>query len=116
MAGGHILVTATEALTGFALAVAGGLVLAVLFSWSAAMRRGLMPLLVTLNLVSKVALAPLVVVWVGYGLLPNILITFVIAFFPIVIMTARGLAEVDSELLDLVRLQRATRLQLFRKI
>jgi NitT/TauT family transport system permease protein len=55
-------------------------------------------------------------VWVGYGLLPNILITFVIAFFPIVITTARGLAEVEPELLDLVRVQRATRLQLFRKI
>lgn len=114
--GGHILVTAAEAFAGFGLAVAGGLVLAVLFSWSAAMRRGLMPLLVTLNLVPKVALAPLVVVWVGYGLLPNILITFVIAFFPIVITTARGLAEVEPELLDLVRVQRATRMQLFRKI
>jgi NitT/TauT family transport system permease protein len=63
-----------------------------------------------------VALAPLFIVWLGYGLVPNIAITFVIAFFPIVITTARGLAEVEPELLDLVRTVRATRWQVFRKI
>lgn len=113
---GHLLVTASQAAAGFALAVAVGVALAVVFTWSRAARRALMPLLVTLNLVPKVALAPLFVVWFGYGLLPNVLITFVISFFPIVITTARGLAEVEPDLLDLVRVARATRWQVFRKI
>jgi len=112
----NIAVTAGQAAAGFALAVLVGTALAVLFTWFAPVRRALMPLLVTLNLVPKVALAPLFIVWFGYGLLPNILITFVIAFFPIVITVARGLAEVEPELLDLVRVQRATRWQVFRKI
>jgi NitT/TauT family transport system permease protein len=112
----HILVTATEAFGGFALAVGIGVLLAVLFTWSAPLRRALMPLLVTLNLIPKVALAPLFIVWLGYGIVPNIAITFIIAFFPIVITTARGLAEVEPELLDLVRTVRATRWQVFRKI
>jgi NitT/TauT family transport system permease protein len=112
----HTLVTASEAAGGFALAVGVGVTLAVLFTWSAALQRALMPLLVTLNLVPKVALAPLLIVWFGYGVLPNILITFVIAFFPIVITVARGLAEVEPELIDLVRVVRATRWQVFRKI
>jgi NitT/TauT family transport system permease protein len=112
----HVAVTAGQAAAGFALAVLIGMALAVVFTWSAPVRRALMPLLVTLNLVPKVALAPLFIVWFGYGLLPNILITFIIAFFPIVITVARGLAEVEPELLDLVRVQRATRWQVFRKI
>lgn len=112
----HILVTAAEAFGGFILAVVIGVALAVLFTWSAPLRRALMPLLVTLNLIPKVALAPLFIVWLGYGLVPNIAITFVISFFPIVITTARGLAEVEPELLDLVRTVRATRWQIFRKI
>ncbi|MFN7635201.1 MAG: ABC transporter permease, partial [Acetobacteraceae bacterium] len=112
----HVAVTAGQAAAGFALAVLIGMALAVVFTWFAALRRALMPLLVTLNLVPKVALAPLFIVWFGYGLLPNILITFIIAFFPIVITVARGLAEVEPELLDLVRVQRATRWQVFRKI
>jgi NitT/TauT family transport system permease protein len=112
----HLLVTATQAFGGFALAVIVGVALAVAFTWSAAARRALMPLLVTLNLVPKVALAPLFIVWLGYGIVPNIAITFVISFFPIVITTARGLAEVEPELLDLVRVVRATRWQVFRKI
>jgi NitT/TauT family transport system permease protein len=112
----HVAVTAGQAAAGFGLAVLVGMALAVVFTWFAPVRRALMPLLVTLNLVPKVALAPLFIVWFGYGLLPNILITFIIAFFPIVITVARGLAEVEPELLDLVRVQRATRWQVFRKI
>lgn len=112
----HVAVTAGEATAGFALAVVIGVALAAVFTWFRAVRRAAMPLLVTLNLIPKVALAPIFIVWFGYGLLPNVIITFVISFFPIVITTARGLAEVEPELLDLVRVARATRWQVFRKI
>jgi NitT/TauT family transport system permease protein len=112
----HLAVTAVQAFGGFALAVGIGVLLAILFTWFDPLRRALMPLLVTLNLIPKVALAPLFIVWLGYGVVPNIAITFVIAFFPIVITTARGLAEVPWELTDILRVLRATRWQLFRKI
>ena len=75
-----------------------------------------MPLLVTLNMIPKVALGPLIIVWFKYGIGPNILMAFSIAFFPIVLTTARGLREVEPELLDLVRSLRGSRWQLFTKI
>jgi NitT/TauT family transport system permease protein len=75
-----------------------------------------MPLLVSLNMIPKVALGPLIIVWFKYGIGPNIMIAFSIAFFPIVLTTARGLREVEPELLDLVRSLRGSRWQLFRKI
>jgi NitT/TauT family transport system permease protein len=76
----------------------------------------LMPLLVSLNMIPKVALAPLFLVWFRYGVVPNTLIAFSIAFFPIVLTTARGLREVEPELIDLVRTVRASRWQIFVKI
>jgi NitT/TauT family transport system permease protein len=63
-----------------------------------------------------VALAPLFVIWLGYGVWPNIVIAVTIAFFPVVINTAAGLATVEPELLDLTRQLKASQWQVFRKI
>ncbi len=112
----HTLVTASEVFGGFLLATVIGVALAVAFNWSAAVRRAALPPLVTLNMVPKVAMAPLFIVWLGYGIGPNIVISFTICFFPIVINTARGLKEVEPDLIDLVRVIRASRWQIFRKI
>ena len=76
----------------------------------------LLPLFVTLNMIPKVALGPLVIVWFSYGIFPNILIAFSICFFPILLTTARGLSEVEPDLLDLVKSLRGSRWTLFRKI
>jgi NitT/TauT family transport system permease protein len=75
-----------------------------------------MPLLVSLNMIPKVALGPLIIVWFKYGVGPNIMMAFAICFFPIVLTTARGLKEVEPELLDLVRTLRGSRWQIFVKI
>jgi NitT/TauT family transport system permease protein len=75
-----------------------------------------MPLLVSLNMVPKVALGPLVIVWLSYGIVPNMIIAFSICFFPILLTTARGLREVEPELLDLVRSLRGSKWQIFTKI
>jgi NitT/TauT family transport system permease protein len=112
----HILVTASEVFGGFSLAVVVGVALAVSFNWSPAADRAGMPLLVTLNMVPKVAMAPLFIVWLGYGVGPNMVIAFTICFFPIVINTSRGLHEVEPDLIDLVRVIKATNWQIFRKI
>ena len=112
----NITVTAVEIFGGYVLAVVVGVGLALLFSWSRWLEMAVMPLLVTLNMIPKVALGPLIIVWFKYGIGPNILMAFSIAFFPIVLTTARGLREVEPELLDLVRTLRGSRWQLFVKI
>ena len=112
----HTWVTALEVFGGYALAVVVGVGLAILFTWSDTLQRFFMPLVVTLNMVPKVAMAPLFIVWLSYGIVPNMVIAFTICFFPILITTARGLREVEPELLDLVRALKASRLQIFVKI
>src|SRR5437763_6979940 len=112
----NVAVTAAEILGGFLLGAFVGVTLAVLFCWSPLVSLLLLPLFVTLNMIPKVALGPLFIVWFSYGILPNILIAFTICFFPVLLTTARGLSEVPPDLLDLARSLKGTRWQLFRKI
>jgi NitT/TauT family transport system permease protein len=112
----NTLVTAAAIFGGFWLAVAVGVALAVLFMWSPVLATLAMPLIVSLNMIPKVALGPIFIVWFSFGIVPNIIIAFTIAFLPILITMARGLNEIEPELLDLVRAHRATRWQVFHKI
>ncbi len=114
--GHNTLITAASVFGGFWLAVVVGVGMAVLFSWSRWLNDALMPLIVSLNMIPKVALGPIFIVWFSYGLGPNILIAFSICFLPILITTSRGLGEVEPELIDLVRTLRASRWQIFTKI
>src|SRR5207245_4233349 len=75
----------------------------VAIAWSSTAARALVPFLVFVNTLPKVAVAPLFLLWLGYGIVPNMLIGALIGFFPVVINTAVGLAQVDPELLDLGR-------------
>ncbi len=109
-------VTAVEIFVGYALAVAFGVVVALLFSWFRFLQMALFPLFVTFSLVPKVALGPLLVIWLGYGITTNIIFAFILSFFPILITTARGLREVEPDLLDLVRSLKGSRTQIFLKI
>jgi NitT/TauT family transport system permease protein len=112
----HTLATTAEVFGGYVLAVVIGVGLAILFSWFSLADRFLMPLIVSLNMVPKIAMAPLFIVWLSYGVVPNMVIAFTICFFPILLTTARGMREVEPELLDLVRALRASRWQIFSKI
>ena len=112
----NITVTATEIFVGYILAVVIGITIALLFSWFRWLEMLAMPLLVSLNMIPKVALGPLIIVWFSYGVVPNSMMAFAICFFPIVLTTARGLREVEPDLLDLVRTLRGSRLQIFTKI
>jgi NitT/TauT family transport system permease protein len=108
--------TATEIFGGYALALLAGVLLALLFTWSKTFESLMLPLLVTLNMIPKVALGPLIIVWFKYGVWPNSLMAFSIAVFPVLLTTARGLREIEPELLDLVRSLRGSRWQLFTKV
>jgi NitT/TauT family transport system permease protein len=112
----NIAVTGTEIFGGYLLALLVGVGLALVFTWSKALEAFFMPLLVSLNMVPKVALGPLIIVWFKYGVFPNTLMAFSICVFPILLTTARGLREIEPELLDLVRSLKGSRWQLFAKI
>ncbi|MEJ2374454.1 MAG: ABC transporter permease [Pseudolabrys sp.] len=112
----NTLVTASEIFGGYFLAVAIGVAIAIIFSWSRTAEETAMPLLVSLNMIPKVALGPLFIVWFSYGIMPNMIIAFSISFFPILLNTARGFHEVEPELLELVRSLRSSKWQTFVKI
>jgi NitT/TauT family transport system permease protein len=96
-------VTAIEILLGFVLSIVVGIPLALaIFLWPP-FSRSVLPLLVSSQAMPKVAVAPLFLVWFGFGLLPKVLIAFLIAFFPIVINTAVGLAAIEPEKIQLAR-------------
>lgn len=109
-------VTATEIFAGYGLAVVFGVVVALLFSWFRMLHAAFFPLFVTISLIPKVALGPLLVVWFGYGITTNIFFAFLLSFFPILITTARGLREIEPDLLDLVRSLKGSKVQIFLKI
>jgi NitT/TauT family transport system permease protein len=112
----NILVTGTEIFAGYFLALVVGVALALVFTWSKSLESFFMPLLVSLNMIPKVALGPLIIVWFKYGILPNSIMAFSICVFPILLTTARGLRETEPELLDLVRALKGSRWQLFTKV
>jgi NitT/TauT family transport system permease protein len=112
----NTLITAGEIYGGYALALVTGVLLALAFTWSKAFESAVMPVLVSLNMIPKVALGPLIIVWFKIGMVPNMLIAFSICVFPILLTTVRGLREVEPELLDLVKSLRGSRWQTFTKI
>lgn len=107
-------VTAQEIGFGIACALVLGLVLAVAIHISPLLRRALYPLMVASQAVPIVIFAPLLVYWVGFGILPKIVIIALICFFPVVVTTASALGRVDPELHKLMRTLDASRWQTFR--
>ena len=102
----HLWVTTYETLAGFALSIAVGTPLAVLIVYSRFFRRAFYPLLVVTQAVPKVAFAPVLLLILGNGQMPKIFVAFLVAFFPIVVDTATGLAATPPELLELSRTYR----------
>jgi NitT/TauT family transport system permease protein len=112
----HLWPTLVQTIEGFALAVVGGILLAILVSLTEIGRRGIMPLLVVAQIVPKIAVAPLLMLWFGLGDLSRVLIAFLVAFFPMVINTASGLESVSEEVTLLGRSLSRSRRQFFMKI
>ncbi|MBI3079665.1 MAG: ABC transporter permease [Deltaproteobacteria bacterium] len=100
---GHTWVTTYEILLGYACSLVLGGAFAVLVVVSPTLDRALMPLFLLSQTVSKIAIAPLFVIWLGFGLPPKIAVSFLISFFPVFISTATGLKAVEADMLDLIR-------------
>lgn len=105
--------TLTEALIGFAIAIAVAIPCAVAITYSRLLELTIYPTLVALNAIPKIAIAPLLVIWMGFGLGPKVVMVVLICFFPIVIATATGLKSTPVEFLDLSRSLSASSTQEF---
>lgn len=114
--GPAMLYTLYEIVAGFAIAVVVGIGLAILIVSSQVIEKTLYPILVGSQVIPKVAIAPLFVMWFGFGITPKILVAFLIAFFPMVISTAIGLRSVEIPKLYLARSMGASTLQVFFRI
>lgn len=108
--------TLVTTVIGFALAIVGGLLLGLAVGASPFVYSGLYPLLIAFNAVPKVALVPILMIWVGVGATPAIITAFVISFFPIVVNVATGLATIEPEMRDVLRSLGATRTEILLKV
>lgn len=112
----HGAITLWEVLTGFAGGILIGFALAIAIVYSSVLERTLYPLIVASQAVPKIAIAPLFVLWFGFGIWPKIVVTILLTFFPIVVATADGLMSVDRNLINLLRSVHAPERVVFMKI
>jgi NitT/TauT family transport system permease protein len=110
----HTSITLVEIVAGLALGLAAATLLGYLLAKSPMVERFLSPYIVASQSVPIVALAPLLIVWFGFGLLPKVLVCALTIFFPVLINTIVGLRSVEGDLMDLMRSLQASRWQIFR--
>jgi len=109
-------VTTWETVIGFVIAAIVGELVAVVMIYSAGVEKTVYPLILFAQVVPKIAIAPLFIVWLGFGPSPKILVAVLMAFFPIVISGLAGLRSVDPEILELTSTMGASRFKTFLKI
>jgi NitT/TauT family transport system permease protein len=112
----NIRITLTEFIASFVITSVAGIALSILIVWSRHAKDLLMPIFIFINSLPVIAIAPIILVWMGYGITTNMLIAFLVSFFPVVINTIAGLDSIEEDLLDLIRYLHASKLQLFIKI
>jgi ABC-type nitrate/sulfonate/bicarbonate transport system permease component len=116
LAWAHTLQTLTETAIGFLSSVAVAMAVAVLMDHLTWLRRGLYPMLVASQTIPIIAIAPLMLIWFGFGLLPKVLIVILVTFFPVVVSLLDGFASTDEEGMRLLRTMGATRRQVFLRV
>lgn len=104
----HAMQTFLETIIGLTVAVILGVLIALLIDVSKTLRNAIYPLLVTSQTIPLIALAPLLLLWFGFDLLPKVIMVILYCFFPIAIATASGLSQTDKELLDLLKSMKAS--------
>jgi putative hydroxymethylpyrimidine transport system permease protein len=112
----NFLVTAGEVLLGILVAAVAGLGSAIAIHFSGTLRRAVYPLLVASQAIPVPIIAPVLAFWLGFGILPKLVVIAVVSFFSIVVTTLAGLAAVDPDLLKLMRTFDATRVRTFRLV
>ena len=108
--------TTVATIEGFLLSAAFGIPVAMMIAGSRTVESYVYPLLVFSQSIPKIAVAPLFVVWFGFGMLPKVLSAFLLGFFPVVVSAVQGFKSVEPDMLDLARAMEADRLQTFRMV
>ncbi len=103
-------------LLGFLVAVVAGVLIALSIAFSRRVQMVLYPLLVFLQIVPKIAVAPLFIIWFGFGLVPKVLLVFLLSFFPIVVAAITAFRSIEPEIIELVRSTGAGPLRTFRMV
>ncbi len=111
---GATLVTVAESMLGLVIAIVIGVALGALFVTVPVIQKVVMPIIVGLQAMPKIAIAPLFIVWMGYSEYPKVLMAFLLSFFPIVINTVIGLSSVDEDHVSLIRSMEGTRASVYR--
>jgi ABC-type nitrate/sulfonate/bicarbonate transport system permease component len=112
----HGAVTFSEILLGLLLGGLGGFLLAIVVFYSPLLDKALYPLIIGSQMIPVFAIAPILIVWMGYGLWPKVTVAALISFFPLVVTVSDGLREPSEEAVDLFRSLGATRQQIFWKL
>ena len=113
---GHTLVTLEEVILGFVLALISGMVLASAITLSKTIEKALYPFIIASQTVPIIVIAPMLLVWIGYGLTPKIIVVALISFFPIVVNTVDGMRSVDSDMHKMMRTMGGNRWTIFLKV
>jgi NitT/TauT family transport system permease protein len=108
--------TTYATLCGFLLSAVFGIPVAMLIAGSKTVESYVYPLLVFSQSVPKVAIAPLFVVWFGFGIIPKVISAFLLGFFPVVVSAVQGFKSVDPDMVDLARAMQGSRFQVFRAV
>ena len=112
----HTRVTLSEIIVGFGLALASGVLLATAIGMSRTLERALYPFIIASQTIPIIVIAPMLLIWVGYGLAPKVIVVALISFFPIVVNMVDGLKSVDRDMVNLMRTLGAGRRQIFFKV
>jgi NitT/TauT family transport system permease protein len=112
----HFAITLYETIAGFALALVVGVPLGALIVWSRVIDKTVTPFLIVSQTFPKIALAPLLLLWLGFGVGLKIVVAFLVSFFPIVISCVAGLRSVETEMLELARSSQASGTMTFFKV
>jgi ABC-type nitrate/sulfonate/bicarbonate transport system permease component len=112
----HTWQTLQETLIGFSVSIVFALVVAVAMDQIMWLRRSLYPMLVASQTIPVIAIAPLMIIWFGFGLLPKVLVIVLVTFFPIVVAVLDGFAATEREAMNLLKTMGATRMQTFRLV
>ena len=113
---GHSIQTGIEALTGFMLAVLAGLVLAIAMGLIPILKKTFYPLLVISQTVPIMAVAPILIIWFGYGMMPKVIVVALVCFFPITVSLVEGLTSVEQDMVKLLVAMGAKPWQIFKMV
>jgi NitT/TauT family transport system permease protein len=112
----HATVTTTSMLLGYALGIVVAIPLAMALAYSRVFEATLYPAVVFLQILPKIAIAPLFIIWFGFGMLPKVLLVFLLTFFPIVVSAVAGFKSVDPDIIELARSTGTSNLKTFLKV